>query len=93
MCNNYLIMRASAIADYVQRSGRIAQRRCFTRLRRMHGCEAMSSTVPSPLKNEIALSDSARLNESAPTDPVITARIEAIKQLAQGLSDRVAVMD
>lgn len=59
----------------------------------MHGCEAMGSTVPSPLKNEIALSDSARLNESAPTDPVITARIEAIKQLAQGLSDRVAVMD
>ncbi len=53
----------------------------------------MGSTVPSPLKNEIALSDSARLNESAPTDPVITARIEAIKQLAQGLSDRVAVMD
>ncbi len=27
------------------------------------------------------------------TDPIITARIEAIKQLAQGLSDRVAVMD
>lgn len=29
----------------------------------------------------------------APTDPIITARIEAITQLAQGLSDRVAVMD
>ncbi len=39
------------------------------------------------------MSDSARLNEPAPTDPIITARIEAIKQLAQGLSDRVAVMD
>ncbi len=73
--------------------GRTEKYSCFTRLRRMHGCEAMSSTVPSPLKNEITLSDSARLNESAPTDPVITARIEAIKQLAQGLSDRVAVMD
>lgn len=30
---------------------------------------------------------------SKPTDPIITARIEAIKQLAGGLSDRVAVMD
>lgn len=28
-----------------------------------------------------------------PTDPIITARLEAIKQLARGLSDRVAVMD
>lgn len=32
-------------------------------------------------------------NGPASTDPVITARIQAIKQLAQGLSDRVAVMD
>lgn len=37
--------------------------------------------------------DSENLNEPAPADPIITARIEAIKQLAQGLSDRVAVMD
>ncbi len=37
--------------------------------------------------------DSERPNEPVPTDPIITARIEAIKQLAQGLSDRVAVMD
>ena len=39
------------------------------------------------------MSNSDRSNEPVPTDPVITARIEAIKQLAQGLSDRVAVMD
>lgn len=39
------------------------------------------------------MSDSENLNEPAPTDPIIAARIEAIKQLAQGLSDRVAVMD
>lgn len=30
---------------------------------------------------------------SSAVDPIVTARIEAIKQLAQGLSDRVAVMD
>lgn len=30
---------------------------------------------------------------ASPVDPIVTARIEAIKQLAQGLSDRVAVMD
>ena len=39
------------------------------------------------------MSDSDIQYESAPTDPIITARIEAIKQLARGLSDRVAVMD
>jgi transcriptional regulator with GAF, ATPase, and Fis domain len=39
------------------------------------------------------LANSDRSTEPVPTDPVITARIEAIKQLAQGLSDRVAVMD
>jgi len=39
------------------------------------------------------LSKSEPPDEPASTDPVITARIEAIKQLAQGLSDRVAVMD
>jgi two-component system response regulator AtoC len=39
------------------------------------------------------LSDSDIPHESAPTDPIITARIEAIKQLARGLSNRVAVMD
>ena len=33
------------------------------------------------------------LSDPAPLDPIIAARIEAIKQLAQGLSDRVAVMD
>ena len=27
------------------------------------------------------------------TDPILTARLEAIKQLAGGLTDRVAVMD
>ncbi|MBX3308735.1 MAG: hypothetical protein KF751_22030, partial [Nitrospira sp.] len=32
-------------------------------------------------------------NKPVPLDPIITARVEAIKQLAQGLSDRVAVMD
>jgi two-component system response regulator AtoC len=44
-------------------------------------------------RNEIALSASERSNGPAPTDAIIAARIEAIKQLAQGLSDRVAVMD
>jgi two-component system response regulator HydG len=39
------------------------------------------------------LFDSERPNGPAPTDPIITARIEAVKQLAQGLSDRVAVME
>ncbi|NJN70507.1 MAG: sigma-54 factor interaction domain-containing protein [Nitrospira sp.] len=39
------------------------------------------------------MSDSDIQHGSAPTDPIITARIEAIKQLARGLSDRVAVMD
>lgn len=39
------------------------------------------------------MSDSDNQHGSAPTDPIITARIEAIKQLARGLSDRVAVMD
>ncbi|MBH0203819.1 MAG: sigma-54-dependent Fis family transcriptional regulator [Nitrospira sp.] len=37
--------------------------------------------------------DSERLDGLPPSDPIITARIEAIKQLAEGLSDRVAVMD
>ncbi|MDH5740356.1 MAG: hypothetical protein OEY77_08525, partial [Nitrospira sp.] len=39
------------------------------------------------------MSDSDIQHGSKPTDPIITARIEAIKQLARGLSDRVAVMD
>jgi two-component system response regulator AtoC len=39
------------------------------------------------------LSDSEPRDPPSPTDPVIAARLEAIKQLAQGLSDRVAVMD
>ena len=39
------------------------------------------------------MSDPESSNNSAPLDPIIAARIEAIKQLAQGLSDRVAVMD
>ncbi|MGE3979107.1 MAG: sigma-54 interaction domain-containing protein [Nitrospira sp.] len=39
------------------------------------------------------MSKSEPPNGPASTDPVITARIQAIKQLAQGLSDRVAVMD
>ncbi|MDH4082202.1 MAG: sigma-54 dependent transcriptional regulator [Nitrospira sp.] len=39
------------------------------------------------------MSDSDIQHGSAPTDPIITARIEAIKQLARGLSNRVAVMD
>ena len=37
--------------------------------------------------------DLERPGGSPPTDPIIAARIEAIKQLAEGLSDRVAVMD
>ena len=39
------------------------------------------------------MSDSDHPDGPLPTDPIIAARIEAIKQLAQGLSDRVAVMD
>jgi hypothetical protein len=39
------------------------------------------------------LFDSERPNGPAPTDLIRTARIEAVKQLAQGLSDRVAVME
>lgn len=35
----------------------------------------------------------ASSHASSPLDPIVAARIEAIKQLAQGLSDRVAVMD
>ncbi len=45
------------------------------------------------LKNEIALSDLESSSRPVPLDPIIAARIEAIKQLAGGLSDRVAVMD
>lgn len=39
------------------------------------------------------MSDLESLPGPTPTDPIITARVEAIKQLARGLSDRVAVMD
>lgn len=39
------------------------------------------------------MSDPERLSNPVPQDPIITARVEAIKQLAGGLSDRVAVMD
>lgn len=44
-------------------------------------------------RSEIALPDPESSNKSVPLDPIITARVEAIKQLAQSLSDRVAVMD
>lgn len=43
--------------------------------------------------SENALSDQERSSNLVHQDPIITARVEAIKQLAQGLSDRVAVMD
>ncbi|QPD02310.1 MAG: hypothetical protein Nkreftii_000084 [Candidatus Nitrospira kreftii] len=39
------------------------------------------------------MSDSDIQYSPLPIDPIITARVEAIKQLAGGLSDRVAVMD
>ena len=39
------------------------------------------------------MSDPEHRNKPAPLDPIIAARVEAIKQLAQGLSNRVAVMD
>jgi two-component system response regulator AtoC len=39
------------------------------------------------------LSDPERSSNLVPQDPIITARVEAIRQLAGGLSDRVAVMD
>ena len=45
------------------------------------------------LKDEIALSDLESSGKPVSPDPIIAARIEAIKQLAGGLSDRVAVMD
>ncbi|NGZ97433.1 MAG: hypothetical protein CV089_15165 [Nitrospira sp. WS110] len=41
----------------------------------------------------MALSDSETQPGPALMDPIITARVEAIKQLAHGLSNRVAVMD
>ncbi len=39
------------------------------------------------------MSDPERSSNLVPQDPIITARVEAIRQLAGGLSDRVAVMD
>lgn len=45
------------------------------------------------MSGESTLSDPTHGNKPVPLDPIIAARIEAIKQLAQGLSDRVAVMD
>ncbi len=45
------------------------------------------------LNGESALSDPDSSSVPEPPDPIITARVEAIKQLAGGLSDRVAVMD
>ncbi|HRI39926.1 MAG TPA: hypothetical protein PLO50_15330 [Nitrospira sp.] len=45
------------------------------------------------LRDEITFSDPERSSNPVPHDPIITARVEAIKQLAGGLSDRVAVMD
>lgn len=45
------------------------------------------------MRSERILSDAGSSHKPAPLDPIIAARIEAIKQLAQGLSNRVAVMD
>lgn len=53
---------------------------------------AHRETNDRPLSENV-LSDSERPEGLPPTDPIIAARVEAIKQLAQGLSDRVAVMD
>lgn len=39
------------------------------------------------------MSKAEHADDAAASDPIIAARIEAIKQLAQGMSDRVAVMD
>ncbi|MDZ4734380.1 MAG: hypothetical protein SGJ16_12455 [Nitrospirota bacterium] len=41
----------------------------------------------------MAGSQQDRTTVSAPTDPILAARLEAIKQLASGVSERVAVMD
>lgn len=41
----------------------------------------------------MSLSDAEIPRAQLPGDPIITARLEAIKQLARGLSNRVAVMD
>lgn len=49
--------------------------------------------MASFLRSERTLSDLGSSDKPAPLDLVIAARIEAIKQLAQNLSDRVAVMD
>ena len=43
-------------------------------------------------RNEMAGSHREEANHPF-TDPILTARLEAIKQLAGGLTDRVAVMD
>jgi two-component system, NtrC family, response regulator HydG len=58
-------------------------------------CRPPSATDSGRLiaRSEIALSDSDHASILAPLDPIITARVEAIKQLAAGLSDCVAVMD
>jgi two-component system response regulator AtoC len=45
------------------------------------------------LRDETTLSDPERSSNPVPQDPIITARVEAIKQVAGGISDRVAVMD
>ncbi|MDK2745678.1 MAG: sigma-54 dependent transcriptional regulator [Nitrospira sp. BO4] len=39
------------------------------------------------------MSDEEMFNAPLPSDPIIAARLEAIRQLAGGLSERVAVMD
>ena len=45
------------------------------------------------LRDETTLSDPERSSNPVPQDPIITARVEANKQVAGGISDRVAVMD
>lgn len=63
--------------------------KCISSNFRLVGCE----TRKTGLRDETTLSDPERSSNPVPQDPIITARVEAIKQVAGGLSDRVAVMD
>lgn len=64
------------------------------RSRRTFGSMLMAWFATSLLnQRQIASADSEVSHGPMPMDPIISARIEAIKQLACGLSDRVAVMD
>jgi len=87
VCKNCSITSQELIADRAWEVGRIGKPSYFA----SHFL-AIRESASFP-RSEIALSESETSDGPILTDPIITARIEAIKQLAGGLSDRVAVMD